>query len=552
MSETLAAPAVATAEWELCKGCRAVVHGKRLARKLRVCPDCGHHFRLTAAERLASLLDPGSATMIEFTVPDTDPLAFVDSVAYPRRRTEARHRTGLNEAAVCATGTIGGWPLVLVCMDFRFLGGSLGSAVGEIVTRAAELAELERLPLLVVTASGGARMQEGAISLMQMAKTSQAFQRLDRAGILTLSLITDPTFGGVAASYATLADVIIAEPGARLGFAGPRVIEQTIHQPLPAGFQTAEHLLANGLLDLVRPRSELRATLGRLLGIGSPDTRASWTSEHGRVTITDPAELPEVDSWLAVCHARDIGRPTADDYIARICEDFVELRGDRLGHDCSAVVGGLARIGENPILVLGNRKGHTAAELTAHNFGMASPAGYRKSARLLRLAAKLDIPVLTLIDTPGAYPGLTAEQHGQAFAIAENLRLMAGLGVPSVAVVIGEGGSGGALALAVTDRVLICANAVYSVISPEGCAAILWKDKAAASIAAAALRLDARQLLRQGVVDGVIAEPAGGAQRDHQDAADRLSAAVRAAFAELTVLPPAERAHRKHERFRRY
>jgi acyl-CoA carboxylase subunit beta len=393
-------------------------------------------------------------------------------------------------------------------------------------------------------------MQEGAVSLMQMAKTSQMLGQLDEAGILTISLITDPTYGGVAASFATLCDVIIAEPGARLGFAGPRVISQTIRQTLPEGFQTAEFLLSHGLIDAIRPRSELRGTLARLLANGGKGKR-ELTAEESAVS-SEPIGEHHMDPWQAVQRARHLDRPTTSDYIGLLLEDFEELRGDRLGEDCPAIVGGLGRLNGLPVMLIGHQKGHTAAELAARNFGMPNPAGYRKAARLMRLAAKLNLPVITLVDTPGAYPGLEAEQNGQAIAIAENLRLMAGLPVPVVSVITGEGGSGGALALAVANRVLICANGVYSVISPEGCAAILWDDPSAAPKAAAALRLTARELRRMHIVDGVVPEPEGGVQTDHVAAAHNLRAALVGRLRELLPLDPAELIADRRARFRAF
>ncbi|GAA1971252.1 carboxyltransferase subunit alpha [Amycolatopsis minnesotensis] len=550
MSSTVDLEDAPVARWELCPRCRAVLHHRRLARSWRTCPDCGAHLPMTAVEWVRTLFDDGSVTVVEHRVPDTDPLEFVDVVPYRERRERARERTGLHEAVVVATGTVTGTPVTCAAMDFRFLGGSLGAAAGELVTVAGERALAASTPLVIVTASGGARMQEGVLSLMQMAKTSQMLHRLDEAGLLTVSVIADPTFGGVAASYATGTDIVIAEPGARLGFAGPRVIEQTIGRALPSGFQTAEFLAGRGLVDLICPRAELRGTLGRLLGLAT----GTVAPEDGSpaALVTDPGELPDRDPWDAVLRARDIRRPTTADYLATAFDEFVALRGDRLSKDCPALLGGLARLGGTPVVALGTQKGHTAAELAAANFGSASPAGYRKSARLMRLAAKLGLPVVTLIDTPGAHPGLEAEENGQAQAISDNLRLLAKLPVPVVAVVTGEGGSGGALALALADRVLMCADAVYSVISPEGCAAILWRDKAAAPGAAAALGLHAKRLLRLGVVDGVIPEPEGGAHADHRAAADRLRAAVSAALAPLTRLTAAELADRRHARFRRF
>ncbi|MEU1752753.1 acetyl-CoA carboxylase carboxyltransferase subunit alpha/beta [Micromonospora matsumotoense] len=535
--------------WTLCPGCRTVQLGSRLRRGLWVCPDCGRHLQITAAQRLDALFDPDSVELVDSPLTDTDPLEFSDTEPYPRRRERARRSTGIREAMVLATGTIRGRPLVAAVADFRFLGGSMGVAVGDLLARAAEIALTRRVPLLMVTASGGARMQEGVLSLMQMARTAQALTRLDAAGILTISLVTDPTFGGVAASYATLADVILAEPGARLGFAGPRVIEQVLGQPLPTGFQTAEALHRQGHLDLVCPRGEQRAILARLLALTAPETPVERTGPNDAGIVTDPDALRPEDPWRSVRRARDIMRPTTADYAARVFTDFLELHGDRLAKDCPAIIGGPARLAGRTVMLIGTQKGHTAAELSGRQFGMASPAGYRKAARLMRLAAKLGVPVVTLVDTPGAHAGIEAEAHGQALAIADNLRVLAELPVPVVAVITGEGGSGGALALAVADRVLMLAHAVYSVISPEGCAAILWNNAAEAPRAATALRVGARDLLRLGVVDGVIPEPGEGAQTDHGTAAELVRTALIATLAELGDLSPGER--RRH-RFRRF
>ncbi|MEV0621425.1 acetyl-CoA carboxylase, carboxyltransferase subunit beta [Nonomuraea sp. NPDC050404] len=540
--------------WLLCPGCREMLYGRSFERAAKVCPHCGHHARLSAPERLAHLLDPESMRVLDFEIPDADPLSFTDTVPYPERLRAARDRTGLEEAVICARGTIGGHPVVVAAMDFRFFGGSLGSAVGEAITLAAEAALRERTPLVMVTASGGARMQEGVLSLMQMAKTSQAIAQLDEAGILTVTVVTDPTFGGVAASFATLADVIVAEPGARLGFAGPRVIERTIRQSLPEGFQTAEFLLEHGIVDVIRPREELPGTLADLLAVAARQARQGEQGgqDQGPAPVTDPADLPERNSWEAVRAARDLGRPSTLDYIALLTTGFVELHGDRRGADCPALVGGLGYLDDIPVVLIGTQKGHTAAELNARNYGMPTPAGYRKAARLMRLAAKLGLPVVTLIDTAGAYPGLEAERDGAAVAIAENLRLMAGLPVPTVAVVTGEGGSGGALALAVANRVLICANAVYSVISPEGCAAILWDDPSAAPRAAEALRVDARRLLELGAIDAVVPEPGTGAQTDHRAAAAALRGALTGTLRGLMPMDAMNLVLDRHARFRRF
>ncbi len=567
--------AVAQPGWVICPGCQAMLYEKRLLRNLKVCPECGFHHLLSANERIGQLFDEGSAEVFDFPAATQDILSFVDTKPYLERLEQARRKTGLREGVVVASGRIEGVPLVTAVMDFRFLGGSLGAAAGELITNAAETALESRRPLLLVTASGGARMQEGPISLMQMAKTSQALARLDEAGIMTIALITDPTYGGVAASFGTLCDVIIAEPAARFGFAGRRVIEQTIGHELPEGFQTAEFLRERGLIDMVKPRPALRATLRKLL----PSPSASPPGESGTslpaaqfpaasspqvapaqlqpartqdILIRSVARLAKIDPWKAVQRARDLERPTTLDYIERIFHDFEELHGDRIGGECRGIVGGLAKLASRPVVVAGHQRGHTASELTARNYGMPSPAGYRKAARLMRLAAKLRLPMVTFVDTPGAYPGAEAEEQGQAGAISHCIRLMASLPVPMVAVIIGEGGSGGALALAVADEVLITENGVYSVISPEGCASILWNDASIAPTAADALKVDARSLLAMGVVDGVIGEPAGGSQADHQEAAERIARVLAASLNRLAAKEPAELIRDRRKRFRSY
>jgi acetyl-CoA carboxylase carboxyl transferase beta subunit/acetyl-CoA carboxylase carboxyl transferase alpha subunit len=525
-------------DWSLCPDCRAIRNGSKFARNLRICPECGHHDQLSAWQRIGALFDYGSVVELDAVTPPDDPLGFIDTRPYQERLREARERTGLRDAVVCVRGTVHDKPLIAAVMDFGFLGGSLGTAVGEQITACAETAMAERIPLLLVSASGGARMQEGALSLMQMVKTSQALGRLDEAGILTISLVTDPTYGGVAASFASLADVIISEPGARLGFAGRRVIMQTIRQNLPENFQTAEFLVEHGLLDMITPRPSLRRVLARLLSLAEQRAtvpRADWRE----LLIEDPEVLPDREPWECVQRARDLGRPGLLDFAGTVFEDFLELRGDRHGGDCAALVGGLGRLGGRPVVVLGHHKGHDGRELHQRSFGMASPAGYRKAVRLMRLAAKLRLPVVTLIDTPGAYPGMTAEEQGQSLAIAESIRLMSRLPVPTIAVITGEGGSGGALALAAADRVYSLPDATYSVISPEGCASILWKDASAAPMAAAVMGVDARRLLALGIIDGVLA-------------AHDLPAILAGTLAELAEQPAAELVARRYERFRRY
>ena len=548
MTALISEPAPADTSWVRCPQCAGLHYGKRLRRALGVCPDCGHHNRLSAPERLRQLADLGSFTPLAVQVTASDVLGFADSQPYRDRLAKARSKTGLDDAVVAGFGRIGGIEVGLAVMDFGFMGGSLGAAVGELITRTAEACRDRHCALVIVTASGGARMQEGAIALLQMAKVSQALVMLREAGLLTVSVVTDPTYGGVAASFATSCDVIVAEQGCRMGFAGPRVIEQTIRQTLPPDFQTAQFLLAHGQVDDVVHRHELRDWLSRLLvavtGSGRP--AGSLDSDPG---VTDPAALPEAAAWDIVRRARDPQRPTTLDYLRWIFDSFVELHGDRLHADCPAIVAGLANLDGRPVAVVGHQKGHTTKELVARRFGMPAPDGYRKALRVMRLAARLGIPIISFVDTPGAYPGPDAEEGGQSIAIAENILAMFELPTPVVTVVTGEGGSGGALALAVADRVLMFEHSTYSVISPEGCSAILWGDSGSAAAAAAALRITARDLLGLGLVDAVI--PEKQLSVEPLTMADMLHASLTSTLAELTGRPGAELMIERRRRFRR-
>jgi acetyl-CoA carboxylase carboxyl transferase subunit beta len=551
------APVVAQeTRWVKCPRDGAFIFHKRFDRNLKVCPECNYHFRLSVRDRLNYLLDPDSFQDLSGDIEPRDPLNFVDSKPYTARVQEAQRKTGHKEGAVYGTGAIQGTPLVLAAMDFHFIGGAMGSAVGEVITRAAELALERRLPLLVISASGGARMQEGCISLMQMAKTSAALAVLGENHIPYLVLLADPTYGGVTASFATLGDILIAEPDAMIGFAGRSVIESTIKQKLPDAFQRADFLLEKGMVDMIVPRGELRLTLGKLLGCYAAAVAGKRPGPETLPNVPPPPAVAEDgqgrDVWEAVQLARVPDRPNTVEYISRIFTDFQRLHGDRLFRDDSAIVGGLARLGELQCMVMGTLKGRSIKENIERNFGMPHPEGYRKALRLMQHAAKFHMPIIALVDTPGAYPGLGAEERGQSVAIARNLYEMARFPVPIITVLTGEGGSGGALALAVADRVLILENAYYSVISPEGCSVILFKDVTAAPRAAKALRITARDLRRLRVVDDIVAEPAGGAHTNLDAMAENLKAVLVRHLRELLPKDPRQLLDERYARFRSF
>ena len=450
----------------------------------------------------------------------SNPLQFP---GYEEKLAAVKEKTGLHEAVTVGQCEIMGEKAMLGVCDSRFLMGSMGHVVGEKIAKAVERATSLRIPVILFCCSGGARMQEGIISLMQMGKTSAALKKHADAGLLYVPVLTDPTTGGVTASFAMLGDIILAEPGALIGFAGPRVIEQTIGQKLPEGFQRSEFLVEHGIIDGIVERDELKRTLYRILRAHKEQEPAiRFAGFEGKQAIH--YELPEIvkermyhtvpmSAWERVKSARNIDRPSALTYIDQIFDAFMELHGDRALRDDKAVVGGIGFLDNQPVTVIGVQKGNDAKECAYRNYGMASPEGYRKALRLMEQAEKFHRPIICFINTAGAYPGMEAEEHGQGEAIARNLFEMSGFQVPILSIIIGEGGSGGALGFAVANEVWMMENATYSILSPEGFASILWKDGKRAEEAAGVMCITADDLHRLGAIEKIIPE-FGGARGD--------------------------------------
>lgn len=533
-----------------CPGCRRVIDQQKLAENLDVCPRCGRHLRVSGRKRMRMTVDAGSFEEWDADLSATD---FLEFPGYPEKLEAAREKSHEPDAVVCGRATIGGHPCAVFFMNADFMMGSMGSVVGEKVTRVFERACELGLPVVGFTVSGGARMQEGTTSLMQMAKVSAAVRRHSEAGLLYVTVLTDPTTGGVTASFAMEGDVILAEPGALVAFAGPRVIEQTTHKRLPAGFQRSEFLLEHGFCDLIVERRDLVATLSELLALhegtapaaGAPHALSVEEPRRGRGTRPKRAPEPE-SAYDIVKLTRSADRATALELIERGFDGFIEVHGDRLYADDPAIVAGIAWRGDRVMTVIAIERGNSTKERVRRNFGMAHPEGYRKALRLMRQAEKFGRPVVCLVDTSGAYCGIGAEERGQGEAIATNLVAMSGLKVPVVSVVVGEGGSGGALALAVADRVLMLGSAAYSVVSPEGCASILWKDTKRAGDAAEALHITARDLTKLGLVDGVVADLG----LTHTELAHDLVREIELALDELSGLAAEELVAQRYEKFR--
>ncbi len=534
-----------------CNKCGAAIIAEDVKQGYYICPKCGGYFRVHARRRIQMIVDAGTFEEWDENLKGQNPM---DYKGYEEKLQNVQEKTGLREAVVTGRGKIEGNDVVLGVCDGRFLMASMGWAVGEKITRAVERATKEQLPVILFACSGGARMQEGITSLMQMAKTSAALKRHSDAGLLYISVLTDPTTGGVTASFAMLGDIILAEPGALIGFAGPRVIEQTIGQKLPKGFQSSEFLLEHGFIDRIIGREEMREELSQLIKQHKKQTArecpAGTPAQAGEQFAKERESEPEKTAWDRVLCSREKNRPVGTDYIEELFEDFMELHGDRCFADDRAVVGGIASFHGIPVTVIAQAKGRDTKENIERNFGMPSPDGYRKALRLMKQAEKFGRPVICLVDTPGAFCGIEAEERGQGEAIARNIYEMSALKVPTLSIVIGEGGSGGALAMATSDEVWMLENAVYSILSPEGFASILWKDSTKAKEAAEVMKLTAADLYERKMVERIIPEPEHLTKDSMVQVTEILDGEILKFLHKYGTITPDELAERRYKRFR--
>jgi acetyl-CoA carboxylase carboxyl transferase subunit beta len=510
-----------------------------------VCPSCGHHFRIGARTRVKALCDKGSFQEFLTELSTNDPLDFP---GYDVKLESGRMGSGEEEAVLCGRASFKGQECALFVMEPQFMMGSMGSVVGEKLARLFEYATEKKLPVVGFTCSGGARMQEGILSLMQMAKVSGAVDYHSKRGGLYITVLTDPTTGGVSASFAMLGDIILSEPNATIGFAGRRVIEQTTKKKLPDDFQKAEFLLEHGFVDAIVPRTELRKTISKLL-------RQHKMKEHS-VALEDAVfrqeakqlKTNELSPYERVLTARSQERPTARAYIENMFTDRTEFHGDRKFADDQAIIGGMGMLGEMPVTFIGIERGRNLEERIQCNFGSPMPEGYRKALRLMKQAEKFQRPIICFVDTAGAFCGEEAEERGQGQAIADNLMKMMAITTPIITIVIGEGGSGGALGLSVANRVYMLENAVFSVISPEGCASILLGESSqeAAAEAAKCLCITAEDMKRFGVAERIIPEDFWC----FEEMCNQLKETLRGDFKEIYKDAP-RISEKRYERFRR-
>ena len=511
----------------------------------RVCPYCRFHYTVTARERIELLADKGTFKETSKYVSSVEPLSFSRRARYRKFLAQDQKRTGLTEAAVTGKCRIGDVEVMLIVLDFGFMGGTMGSVVGEKVAMAFENAARRGLPAIAVVSGGGVRIQEGVLSLMQMAKTVTAANRLRDEEVPFIVVLANPSTGQAYASFANLADIILAEPGSLIGLSPLRTLREVSKMPLPLDAHTAEAHVGHGLLDNVVDRENLQPRVASLLQILTAQKHGK--SNHKSLLKVELESCAEVEPWEAVTAARNSERPQASAYFRSMLDPFIELRGDRLNSDDRSVIAGLGFMDGQAVAVIGQQRRPLVEGERYHVF----PDGLRKAQRVIDLASRFKLPLVTLIDTQGADPGLEAEEQGIGNAIAKTLSSMLTVPTPVVSVVIGEGGSEGALALGLSDRILMQQYAVYSPMSVNHTLGAAHHDYMLDREAAEALMLTAHDCLELGIADEVVPEPEGGAHVDPHEASTTLRTAILTNIAQLSKMSQSKLLKKRYRKFRR-
>jgi len=511
----------------------------------RVCPFCRFHYTVTARQRIELLADKGTFKESYKYVSSVEPISFSRRGRYQKYLSQDQERTGLTEAAVAGRCRIDDTETMLIVLDFGFMGGTMGSVVGEKVAMALENAARRGLPAIAIVSGGGVRVQEGVLSLMQMAKTVTAANVLREAAEPFIVVLANPSTGQAYASFANLADVILAEPGSLIGLSPLRTLREVSKMPLPLDAHTAEAHVGHGLLDNIVDRENLQPRLASLLKILTAQKQGK--TDHKALLKVESEECDEVEPWEAVTAARNSERPKATAYFRLMLDPFIELRGDRLNSDDRSIVAGLGFMNGEPVAVIGQQRRPLAEGERYHVY----PDGLRKAQRVIDLASRFKLPLVTLIDTQGADPGLEAEEQGIGNAIAKTLSAMLNVPTPVISVVIGEGGSEGALALGLSDRILMQQYAIYSPISLNHTLGSAHHDHMLDREAAEALMLTAADCQELGIADEIVPEPKGGSHNDPREASAALQAAILTNITQLSKLSQGKLLKKRYHKFRR-
>ena len=479
-----------------CEQCHAITSEKSYINNGYVCPICDFHPTIPAKKIAELLLDRNTIFELDSNLKTNH---HHQSTMYRQKLSDAKEKSSSNEAIYCVVGTLGSIDVCLGVFEPSFMMGTLGSVVGEKISRLAEYAKTHHFPLIMISASGGARMQEGIEALMQMAKTTMVIDKLKEDGLF-ISVCTHPTMGGTTASFAMQGDIILAHPQATIGFSGKRVVEQTLKLPFDDSIQKAEVLQVNGWIDKIVSRSQLKDTLMQLLTLHKINTFKPIEKRN-----IEPVQDDHSTPWEIVREARNLKRIKAKELIDECFDLFVSLHNDILT-DNPTLITGIGLFRGLPVSIIAQNKGYDINSKNSYPMGMMTPSEYRKVVRVIKQAEKFNRPIITIIDTPGANPSMESEISGQASAISDSLAAFSNAKVPIISVVLSEGGSGGALAIGISDITLMFEKAYYSIISPEGYASILYNDSLQAPLVANSMKITSHQLKAMNIVDDIIAE----------------------------------------------
>ena len=535
---------------EICFACKIDLNNSSKYRNFKICAECNFHFHIPAKERINLIIDRGTFKEINKNLSSNfEQIAQEELENYDEKIKSDQFRTGLNEAVVTGTAKINGEDIIIIALDFGFLGGSMGLIVGEKVALAYELASKKNLPAITIINSGGSRIQEGVISLMQMSKTVSSANLLKNSNIPMITILCNPSTGQTMSSFATISDIIIGEPGAKIGYSSYRKLKNKNSDDSRKQY-TSEEFLTNGFIDLVVSRDELRYKISVLISILKP----KYSYKSKKLKITKNKNLKFNNALESLKISRNIDRPKSSIYINNIFSEFIELHGDRIGNDDNSVIIGIGKIVNEPfILVAQERRVITKSNnnVSRNYNNKIMPSGFRKANRALKLAEKFKIPCLCLVDAVYPELSLKSEYSGLAYSISELLSNKLSLETPILSIIIGEGGSETALAFSIADSIMMQKNSIFTPLSPEEAAKIRLGDSRKVKEISNMMRFTSEDCLKLGIIDRVIDEPNEGSHQNHLESSKLLQEGIIEELSLIKNVYPKTLAKRRANKFRK-
>ena len=535
---------------EICFACKIELNNSSKYRNFKICAECNFHFHIPAKKRIDLIIDRGTFKEINKNLSSNfEQIAQEELEDYDEKIKSDQFRTGLNEAVVSGTAKINGEDIIIIALDFGFLGGSMGLIVGEKVALAYELAAKKNFPVITIINSGGTRIQEGVISLMQMSKTVSAANLLKNSKIPMITILCNPSTGQTMSSFATLSDIIIGEPGAKIGYSSYRKLRNKNLDDSKNQY-TSEEFLTNGFIDLVVSRDELKYKISILISILKP----KYSYKSKKLKITRNKNLKFNNALDALKISRNINRPKSSIYINNIFSEFIELHGDRIGNDDNSVIIGIGKIVNEPFILIAQErriitKSNNNVKRNYNNKIM--PSGFRKANRALKLAEKFKIPCLCLVDAVYPELSLKSEYSGLAYSISELLSNKLSLETPVLSIIIGEGGSETALAFSIADSIMMQKNSIFTPLSPEEAAKIKLGDSRKVKEISSMMRFTSEDCLKLGIIDRVIDEPNEGSHQNHLESSKLLQEGIIEELSLIKNVYPKTLAKRRASKFRK-